>query len=165
MRASTSIKVGTHLSIRNGMFHRVSNTNDSDLIILETENPTDADDIVRLHDFYNREELGYESKSEMKNFESLYQPAVEALVECAAGAGHGWSWGFHLMSELLVEKEISEPRHLYVLDSGGIYEERKQKLVLRPGDVVGSHTLGVLLGRFSWRLGSTVLKLSFCETQ
>jgi len=165
MRATTTIETGAHLSIRNGLFHRVTNTHDSELLILETENPTSADDIVRLHDFYNREELGYESQSNLRPSGSIYQSAVDALMQGTKAVGRGWAWEFHPMSKLLIERGNSESRDLYILDTGGIYEERKQKLVLRPGDVVGGYTLDVLLGRFSWLQESTVLKLTFCDTQ
>jgi len=57
--------------VRNGLFHQVINLGSQDLTVLEFENPSNPQDLIRLEDDYGRKLLGYETGSMQKQLSYL----------------------------------------------------------------------------------------------
>ena len=62
----------TRFIFRPGLFHSIKSVSKKDLYLLETENPYDKNDLVRLEDNYGRIAKEYEGKNFTQNLNSKF---------------------------------------------------------------------------------------------
>ena len=147
---------GSSIMIRNGLFHQVINSGTQNLAVLEFENPSNAQDLVRLEDEYGRKNLGYETNVNDPELTEIEKSFFDFISD-----GEKWENGETKLEIKFPAKTKLIPEHLavYAVLSGGLEDVLTKSLVLRPGDCTTSSTIERLITSFKWTAESKLLMI------
>ena len=145
---SRTLRSLAKLMIREGLFHSTSAVSPEGILVLETETPSDKENLVRLEDEYGRQEKPYEGSEaivplsgEHIRLSSPQEGTVQRtrLGDCAL-----------LMERAAEASSLLErpPGEVIVVLEGGLFS-RTGDPVLSIGDVVSSETVSRLAKTFS----------------
>ena len=145
---------GTSFMVRNGLFHQVINLGNENLTVLEFENPSDPQDLIRLEDHYGRKLLGYETEMKQKQLSSLEESFFDFIA-----TGSEWENEF---TEMQIKfpaesKMISEDDSIYAVLLGGLVDSITNSYVLRAGDCTTGATISRLVANFNWEINTKLL--------
>jgi mannose-6-phosphate isomerase-like protein (cupin superfamily) len=151
-----TFEAGTSIMIRNGLFHQVINSGSQNLAVLEFENPSNAQDLVRLEDEYGRKNLGYETNVNDPELTETEKSFFDFILE-----GEKWENGETTLEIKFPAKTKLMPEYsaVYAVLSGGLEDVLTKSLVLRPGDCTTSTTIERLITSFKWTADSKLLMI------
>ncbi len=138
----------SRLIFRPGLFHSIKSVSDDGLYLLETENPYDKVDLVRLEDKYGRKSKKYEGK----NFTSNLDPSLVKFKKPKIGKKNFYKFNdldiiiekTDKLSKILKEDYYSSTAIL----EGSLVDNRKQH-VISAGEIVKTSTLKILSKSFA----------------
>jgi hypothetical protein len=135
------------LMIRRGLFHSTLGSGTNGANIFEIESPRDKKDLVRLNDKYGREGKPYEdSKHEIERDKAhlwIEDPEKNS-------SKYYYFCGCEIKAESITEKNKLLNRsneELFIFLKGGIIS-KDLHMIAKPGDVISSDTLDILLSSF-----------------
>ena len=148
----------SRLMIRPGLFHCTKNPFKDTAVILEIETPIDIDDLVRFKDNYGRENKPYEDKKNMvklsNNDPVLEEPQMNKENNYIL---NGINIQIVKTDKLNILNNLKKNSIVAILDGG--LESIDKKLVLSPGDIVGTETIKKLSEVFTIQNKITYLKI------
>ncbi len=147
------------LIFRPGLFHSIKSISKNGLYLLETENPYDKVDLVRLEDKYGRKSKKYEGK----NFTSTMDPKITKFKKPNLGKKNLYKFNDLTIT---IEKTI-KLRKLEKNDfnsstailEGSLVDSRKQH-VISAGEIVKTSTLKILSKTFKIPKPMVILNVS-----
>lgn len=145
---SKPIKALSKLNIGKGIFHSTAGVSEGGISVIEVETPREKEDLVRLDDEYERDQVAYEGPEAMVPMDStcvrLDQPEEDRQFRYALA-------GCSLKVEKFKtgEKLRRRPAHEVIAILEGGLVSNSQDPVLSPGDVLSGDTLDRLAGKFS----------------
>lgn len=145
---SRPIKALSKLNIGKGIFHSTAGVSPGGISVIEVETPREKEDLVRLDDEYERDQVAYEGPEAMIPMDS----SCVRLDHPEEGRDFRYSLaGCNLRVEKFkkIEPLRQRPAHevIAVLEGGLI--SNSQDPVLSPGDVLSGDTLNRLAEKFS----------------
>lgn len=156
LKDKITFSAGTSFMVRNGLFHQIVNLGEKELIVLEFENPSDPQDLVRLEDGYGRRNLGYETNSEQSEFTH----SELSFFKFIRGGGSWEDEDTQMCIQFPGEiKFVPVDQAVYAVLTGGLRDDMTQAFVLREGDCTTGSTIERLTRSFSWVAGSKLLEI------
>ena len=147
------------LIFRPGLFHSIEALSKNGLYLLETENPYDKNDLVRLEDKYGRKAKKYEGKNFTKNLTSKYLKFKKPTYL------KRYNYSFNNLSIVLEKtdklKKLNKNDYLSstaILD-GSLVDNHNQN-VISSGEIVKTSTLKILSKSFKMIKPITILTVS-----
>lgn len=146
---SKNLKALSKLNIAKGVFHSTGGISPGGISVIEVETPVEKENLVRLDDQYERDQVAYEGPEAMT-------PMDPACVRLDPPEGGGREFRYSLAGcSLTVEKygTVERLRHrpaqevIAVLEGGLVSNSGDP--VLSPGDVLSGDTLDRLAEKFS----------------
>jgi mannose-6-phosphate isomerase-like protein (cupin superfamily) len=156
LKDSQTFGAGSSIMVRNGLFHQVINAGSQNLSVLEFENPSNAQDLVRLEDEYGRKNLGYEANVNEPELTETEKSFFDFI-----SAGEKWENSETRLEMKFPAEAKLTPEHLavYAVISGGLEDTLTKSLVLRPGDCTTGSTIERLITNFNWTSESKLLMI------
>ena len=145
---SKPIKALSKLNIGKGIFHSTAGVSPGGISVIEVETPREKEDLVRLDDEYERDQVAYEGPEAMVPMDStcvrLDSPEVGREFQYSLA-------GCSLRVEKFktAERLRERPRHEVIAVLEGGLVSNSGDPVLSPGDVLSGDTLDRLAEKFS----------------
>ena len=156
LKDKITFSAGTSFMVRNGLFHQIVNLGEKELIVLEFENPSDSQDLVRLEDEYGRSNLGYETNSEQSEFTQEELSFFKFIRDGDFWEGEETHMCIQFPCEINL---LPVDQAVYAVLTGGLQDDITKAFVLREGDCTTGSTIKRLSGSFSWIKGSRLLEI------
>ena len=148
----------TRLIFRPGLFHSIKSITKNDLYLLETENPYDKKDLVRLEDNYGRKAKEYEGKNFAKNLNSKFIKFKKPKL------GSKNQYTFNNLQIILEKTKTFEKltkndysTSIAILD-GSLVDNRNQR-VISAGEIIKTSTLKILSKTFKIKKPLTIMQI------
>lgn len=156
LKDSIDFGSGTSFMVRNGLFHQVVNTSQEILVVLEFENPSDANDLVRLDDEYGRRFMSYEMKSESNSLNETEVSFFNFIEN--GGAWSNSETEIKMLSGKNFALDLIDDA-VYAVLEGGLRDKVSNALILREGDCTSTSTVQRLIGSFDWDPTTRLLQI------
>ena len=136
------------LMIRPGLFHSTKAISKKGAFVLELESPIDKDDLVRFRDDYGRQDTPYEDKSKMSKI------SPDKLIFHVPKKFGIKKYNFQdikitIEKQYNINKLINRSKNtIFAIMDGGL-SDKKNRLVLCPGDIVRLDTIKKLTEVFN----------------
>lgn len=136
LQGAETLSKGQGFLIDKGVFHATEAVSDN-VVILETETPTNKKDLVRLHDHYGRQGQGYEGSE----FHERLDPAMPHFHKHNERYHHGKQFGDSHVSVVRYQNDYFLKGALPFLDADvacavkGSFYDQDNKCIIEVGDI------------------------------
>ena len=152
------IKAPAKIMIRPGLFHATKSTSKKGSILIELETPVDKNDLVRFQDQYGRSHKPYESKKQM-----IKLPKEKILFknpDKIRTQKYNFSETTAILKTIksLNNLKFFKKKDIIAVLNGGL-DDRKNRYVLSPGDIIRVDTIKKLASEFNIKDRLTFLRI------